>query len=184
MGLPANMKIYGMDFKFYSDQKLQAYYHTYLEAYSTKLNRNQYICHIILLAPFKISNYQTIYTIEEQSLNELFADVKTITKDNAVFSLIVEFTEGASIVPDLNLLRSVNKSKHKIERKMNVTLNHAVAIVPKKYGKTFKLFKMVASYFSKGEEMAIVVNKYEEAIEKINNLDHFLDSKAFEKNIR
>ncbi|MFS8130481.1 MAG: hypothetical protein ACMG57_00735 [Candidatus Dojkabacteria bacterium] len=183
MELPAKMKIYGEEFKFFADKRLQAYYHLDFANFSEKLNRDHYICHIVLLIPFRITNYESIFEIEDQAIEELFVKKAEITKDNSVFSLFVEFTEGASIIPDLNMIRNINKRKKSIEKKRNVLLNYAVAIVPKKFGKTYKIFKFVTKYFSGGEEMGIVVHNYEEAMGRINAIDNIMDAKNFEKAI-
>lgn len=184
MSFPAKMKIYNKEFNYYSDTKLQAYYHLHLEGHSTKLNRDQYICHIILLTSFRITNYESIFAIEDHAIEELFKVNYNVTKENSVFSLVVEFTEGASIIPDLNMIRNVNKLKGNIETKRNIVLNHAVAIIPKKFGKTFRIFKFIAKYFSKGVEIAMIVNNYDQAIEEIEKIDFIIDTESFNESVR
>ncbi|MEO6729520.1 MAG: hypothetical protein ABIM99_06385 [Candidatus Dojkabacteria bacterium] len=97
--------------------------------------------------------------------------------------MIVEFNEGAKLTPDLNLIRSINKNKKKIEIEQKVTLNHAIAIIPKKFSKTYTLFKFIAKYFSKDKELGMIVNHYKEAIDIIESIDHVIDVESFEKSI-
>jgi len=181
--LPAILKIHDKFFKYYSDEKLDAYYHLSFHNYSENLGRDQYIFHVVLLKPFKITNYQSIFKIEELALQELFSTHSEIEKDESIFSMIVEFTEGANFTPDINVIRNINTFKKNIEIAHRITLNHALAIIPKKFGKTYKVFKFIAKYFSKGVEMGIIVNNYEEAIKKIESIDFIIDSKSFEESV-
>lgn len=181
MNLPAQMRIYNKFFKYYSDEKFSAYYHLGFHNYSENLGRDQYIFHIVLLQPFKITNYESIFRVEELALQELFSTNSEIIKEESIFSMIVELTEGATFTPDLNMIRNINKFKNNIEHSQKITLNHAIAIIPKKFGKTFKVFKFIAKYFSKGVEMAIIVHNYEEAIEGLEKVDFIINSKEFEQ---
>lgn len=175
--LPTKLTIYDKVFNLHFDPKLEAYYNLSLYKYSEELHKDLFICHIVLLSPFKLTNYKYIYEVEDKALRELFSLNPNFNPQTSIFTLIIEMTEGAKFAPDLRLIRNIIKLKSDIQTKRGVLLNHAVAIIPKKFKKTYSVFKTAARFLAKDEKYGMIVNTYQEALDAIDKIDFIINEK-------
>ncbi|MFS8130352.1 MAG: hypothetical protein ACMG57_00070 [Candidatus Dojkabacteria bacterium] len=126
------------------------------------VNRLNYFAFIITLhSDIKISNYPTIFKIEEAVIKHLRKEIPLTNRQSTSVIAIFEFESKVSFLPDLRNLNTSENIKANIEKEYIVNLVGAIAIFH--HNEKINTFKQIFNTLLHGTNLHVAKN-LEEAI--------------------